>query len=48
MIVDGNGLAAHHGYMANVAKPDEGIGGLENTDVLDLYRLYAEENVCAP
>jgi hypothetical protein len=38
-ILDGSGLAVHYSFDAQKA-------GIENTDLLDRWRAYAEENVC--
>ena len=43
-VADGFGLATHHGYASNESR--NGDRGLENRDILDFYRLYAEGNVC--
>lgn len=47
VVFDGHGLATHYGYQSNSAKNNPQHRGLENTDVLDRYRLYAEENICS-
>ena len=44
VVIDGHGVAVHWGYRSMSARKDS--VGLEATDVLDRYRLYAEENVC--
>jgi hypothetical protein len=44
IVIDGNGLAVHNGYTSMAAQ--DGNLGIEGTDVLDRYRLYAEENIC--
>jgi hypothetical protein len=44
VVIDGTGIAVHHGYMSMSAK--EGNLGIEGTDVLARYKLYAEEYVC--
>ncbi len=44
IVIDGNGLAVHNGYMSMAAQ--DGNLGIEGTDILDRYRLYAEENIC--
>ena len=44
IVIDGNGLAVHNGYMSMAAQ--DGKLGIEGTDILDRYRLYAEEHVC--
>ena len=39
VIVDGHGVAVHHGYSIMAE-------GLRSTDILDRYRAYAEEMIC--
>ena len=39
VVVDGKALASHYAF--------RGQKGLESTDVLDRYRLYAQEEICA-
>ena len=44
VVIDGHGVAAHHGYYP--MKSDNDKAGIDYTDVLDRYRAYAEEKVC--
>ena len=46
IVIDGNGIAVHNGYMSMAAQDDRNLG-IDGTDILDRYRLYAKEKVCA-
>ncbi|KAK8914951.1 hypothetical protein H634G_09873 [Metarhizium anisopliae BRIP 53293] len=41
-VADGRGVVAHYSF-----GPQSREGGLDTTDILDRYRSYAKENVCA-
>ena len=44
-VVDGRGLAVHHGHMWMTKQSDTDLR-LEGTDVLQRYRLYAADMIC--
>jgi hypothetical protein len=41
-VADGMGVVAHYSFFTQIED-----GGIDTTDVLERYRSFAEENICA-